>query len=182
MYIRDGAVVQVMYNEQIANGSKVSLISKSRAKASSIGFLGQWQTDIKETIGELAVSGYGVVDFGFDGKANGEQLWPAGDHGKRWFYIDDLYISYGSLLTIKNWKYGRDFLLVKKGTWNLEEMLKRMEFEGYDRNAIHLESFNWEYWQISGAPEPATYGAVLSIAVLSAFLLRKRRKACLARA
>jgi len=82
-------------------------------------------------------------------------------NSKYYIYLDDLIINTGGHLKVQGWQEGRDFLLVKKTGAHLTDALKRMAFIGYDRNNIHLEDFNSEYWSISSTPEPATYGAIL---------------------
>jgi len=95
------------------------------------------------------------------------------------FYLDDLIIDDGSFLNITGWRDGEDFFLVRKDSKHLADSLKKIRFVGYDPNAIHLEEFNKDYWAISGAPEPATYGAVLGSLGLGMFIYRRsnRRKA-----
>jgi len=91
-------------------------------------------------------------------------------------YLDDLIIKDGSFLQVTHWLYGEDFLLVRKDSKHLANSLKKIRFVGYDPNAIHLEEFNKDYWLISGAPEPATYGAILSTFGLSVFIFAKRNR------
>jgi len=91
-------------------------------------------------------------------------------------YLDDLIIEDGSFLSITHWLNGEDFLLVRKDSKHLADSLKKIRFIGYDPNAIHLEEFNKEYWAISGAPEPATYGAIFGTLGLSLFIYRKQNK------
>jgi len=93
-------------------------------------------------------------------------------------YLDDLDIIGKGNLTIKNWEEGKDRLLVKKDSKHLADSLKKIYFQGYDPNKIHLTNFNDEYWEVSGAPEPATYGAALGSLGLGIFIYRRsnRRK------
>jgi len=51
-----------------------------------------------------------------------------------------------------------------------------MEFAGYDRNNIHLEEFDAEYWSISATPEPATYGAILGAIGIGLVVWQKRKR------
>jgi len=89
-------------------------------------------------------------------------------------YLDDLIIDDGSFLEVTHWQYGEDFFLVRKNSRHLADSLKKIRFVGYDPNAIHLEEFNKDYWAISGAPEPATYGAIFGTLGLALFIYRKR--------
>jgi len=163
--IRDGSAAQIFSNEQIANHVRVSLISKKGTR-STLGFLGEFQTALNETIHELVVRGNGALDFG--SADSGAQ------HGNRFFYFDDLIVESDSTLTILGWKDKRDYLLVRKGSAHLEDALKKIEFNGYDRNNIHKEHFNSAYWAISATPEPATYGALLAASTIGLTFFRKR--------
>jgi len=165
--IRDGASVHIYDHEQIANHVRVSLTS--RGKASSLNFVGSIYPGarLNETIHELVVDGNGAIDFGSQDSNY--------THGQRYLYLDDLIVGNFSTLKILGWRDKRDYLLVKKSSWHLEDALKRMEFAGYKRYNIHKESFNWEYWAISATPEPATYGALLTAVLVSLRLFRKGR-------
>jgi len=166
--IRDGASVRIFRNEQIANHVRVSLISK-KGTQSTLRFQGEFQADIQETIHELVVEGNGAIDFG---SQDSDYV-----HGPRFLYLDDLNIGYDSTLKILAWKDKRDYLLVRKDSWNLEDALKKIEFAGYNRNNIHKEDFNRDYWAISATPEPSTYGALLT-AIATAFPLFRNRLRC----
>jgi len=166
--IRDGAAAQIFYNEQIANHVRVSLISK-KGTQSTLRFHGKFQTALTETIHELVVEGNGTINFGVtDSDAQ---------HGNRFLYLDDLIIESDSALTILGWKDKRDYLLVRKDSAHLEDALKKIAFTGYDRNNIHKEDFNRDYWAISAAPEPATYGLLLA-AIAAALPLFRNRLRC----
>jgi len=89
-------------------------------------------------------------------------------------YIDDIFVHDGGKLIVQGWKSERDFLLVRKTSAHLADALGRMQFEGYDRNNIHLRSYNSDYWQISALPEPTTYGALLGAAGLGLWAWRRR--------
>jgi len=95
---------------------------------------------------------------------------------KRSLYLDDLSILYGGCLVVKGWKEGMHRLLVKKTSRNLDDALKRIRFEGGNPNVIHLEDYNSEYWEISGAPEPNTYGAVLASGCFSFVFWRRKQR------
>jgi len=89
-------------------------------------------------------------------------------------YLDDLIIDDGSFIDITGWREGEDFFLVRKDSQHLSDSLKKIRFLGYAPNDLHLEEFNKDYWTISGAPEPATYGAVFGMLGLGIFIYRKR--------
>jgi len=91
-------------------------------------------------------------------------------------YLDNLLIRSGGELIVRNWKEGRDFIFVKKTSKNLADALKKMKFDGYDPRRIQLEDYDDEYWEVKGAPEPATYGAGLMLGVLGLVRYRRRQK------
>jgi len=167
--IRDGASVGIYDHEQIANHVRASLIS--RGKVSTLKFGGSIYPGrtLNETIHELVVEGNGAIDFG---STDSDSV-----HGPRFLYLDDLIIGNGSTLQILGWRDKRDYLLVRKNSWNLEDALKKIEFDGYNRNNIHKEDFNRDYWAISAAPEPSTYG-ILLIAIAAALPLLRNRLRC----
>jgi len=162
--IENGARFTTFYNNQIARRSKVSLISWS-GETSVFGFSGSHSRHVSETISELRVEGNGVIDFQ-----------TRGGYGNRFLRLDDLIVGINSHLKIRNWSDGRDHLLVSKDSINLEDTLKRIEFEGYDSRRISLKSFDKDYWEISGLPEPATYGAIFGAVGFGLTAWRKRRR------
>jgi len=97
-------------------------------------------------------------------------------HGPRFFYIDDLIINGDGVLVIDGWVAGLDHLLVRRDSVHLQDSLGKMLFRDYDRQNLHLEVFNRDYWEISSTPEPAAYGAVL-LSVGLGFVARRRWKA-----
>jgi len=101
----------------------------------------------------LTVSGsIGVVSFG-----------SAGTHAyKRYLYLDELVIEGNAHIEVNEWAPDRDFFLVRK-TMNkeqLESLMSKIIFRGWLPGRTHLESYNKDYWAISGTPEPKTYGAI----------------------
>jgi len=118
----------------------------------------------EESFHKLVVEGKSVLQF------RGEVS------GKRFLYLDDLSIDKGAKLLVRGWLEGTHFFLVRKTSRNLEAALKRIAFQGYDPNAIHLEDYSSEYWMINGAPEPATYGAGLMLGVLGLVRYRRRQR------
>jgi len=126
---------------------------------------GNEYSDLAETIHELVVEGYGVVDFGKRLK-----------YASRYFYIDDLIIKNDSKLIVTGWDDSRDRFLVRRNSKHVLDSLKRMGFVGYDSSRIKLVSFNKDYWEISPLPEPSTYGAILGAVGLGFFAWRKKRR------
>jgi len=94
----------------------------------------------------------------------------------RVLYLDDLIIEAGGVLRVFQWTENTARLLVRKNSKNLYNSLSRIRFDGYAPNAVHLEEYNKDYWAISGAPEPSTYGAILVSGALGLVLWQKRRK------
>jgi len=92
---------------------------------------------------------------------------------KRFLYLDDLSIDYWGKLIVQGWKEGIHFLLVRKTSGSLEDALKKIAFEGYLPGRTHLESYNKDYWVISGTPEPAAYGAIFAVAGLGVIWARR---------
>jgi len=164
--IRDGARVRILRDEQIINGSRVSLIS-SIGKASELQFNHIDRGSLDENIGELYVEGKGVVDFASNLDApNSLQSTLA---------VAVLNITEGSTLSIRNWIDGRNHFQVGKKT-NIHEILAKIDFIGYDRRTVGIRNYNQYYWEIFAvAPEPSTYGAWVAASVLAFTLCRKRR-------
>jgi len=100
----------------------------------------------------------------------------AAPHYTRTLFLDDLEVKVDSMLSVREWKSGLDHLLVRKDSAHLQESLKRMQFAGYDPNAIHLVDYNKDYWEISALPEPAAYGAGLMLGGIGFARYRRRRK------
>ncbi|WP_197457033.1 hypothetical protein, partial [Cephaloticoccus capnophilus] len=168
LHIHDGALVGLFNSNQIADSSKIYF---SGTTAGIFYLPLQGSETISEKLSAIVVSGAGgIVDF----ENHGNPVFP---HGQRHLYLDDLDIEAGSVLIIREWAEGRDHLLVRRDSEHLAESLKRIVFEGCDPNAIHLEDYNDEYWEINGAPESATYGASLAVAGIALVAWRKKRAA-----
>ncbi|WP_156469213.1 PEP-CTERM sorting domain-containing protein [Cephaloticoccus primus] len=135
-------------------------------KRGSIGFIEYNNRSITNTIHQIRVEKYGIVNFGRPSLRGDAQ---------RFLYLDDLIISDGGTLAVRYWKEGRDFLLVRKDSAHLNDALKKMEFEGYDRNAIHLVNYNKDYWSISSTPEPSTCGAIFGVLGLGVSVCRRKQ-------
>jgi len=165
--ITDGAHLRILLSEQIANTSRVSLISQKAEPSSGIYFVYREDLNvsvIKETIRELFVDGRGHVDF-FQHKGS-----PPTSHTSI-LYLDNLFITDGSLLTIYNWTEGTAHLLVRKDSEHLEDSLSKIKFTGY--KTIHKRDYDKDYWEIyAQLPEPSTYGVGLALLGLAAKTVR----------
>jgi len=169
IFVCDGGYLILSGSNQITDSSRISL--DGRLRAATLYFCGVYFGTISEKISELKVDGAGVID-----------CWYGPDLGfpyhATYLYLDDLNISNGSKLTIKNWALGHNHLLVRKDSANLYDTLTRIKFEGYKEWCAGLKDFDKDYWQlIPGIPEPSTYGAVLGMVGLG-LLLRHRRGRC----
>jgi len=163
--VKDGAMLGVHRSNQISDSSTVTLSSYHR-DSSILYFSSQHAENISEGFHKLFVDGRGVFDF--------DQTDPRNFlHGQRHLYLDDLEIEKDSRLLVRQWEEGRDHILVRRDSEHLEESLKRIQFEGYDPNAVHLEDYDENYWEINAMPEPATYGAALSLVALGLARYRK---------
>jgi len=99
-------------------------------------------------------------------------------------YLDHLTFNNGDArLTIRNWNYETDYLLVKykNGNTTVPEILKQIHLEGYNAPALwhwhFLKGFD-DYWQITAipAPEPGTSGAILSFMALALFTIARQKR------
>jgi len=165
--VKDGAMIGVFHSNQISDSSTLTLKS-NQGDYSTFYFSSQHAQNISEKIHKLVVDGGAVLNF----DQSSPRHFP---HGQRHLYLDDLEIKEGSTLFVKEWAEGRDHILVRRDSEHLEESLKRMHFEGYDPNAVHLEDYDKDYWEINAMPEPATYGAGLSLVALGLARYRRQR-------
>jgi len=166
IYARWGGAICIDRSYQIRNSSTVTLDGRDRPVEF---YFNGTDTSITEDFRRLVVKG--DVDLRFYlGRSQGYL---------RKLYLDDLLIENGALLHVKGWAEHNSRLLVRKTSANLGDALKKIVFEGYDPNAIHLENYDSDFYEISGAPEPSTYGAALATGTLSfAFWRRKRKHDC----
>jgi len=167
--IMNGARVSILKGNQISKASRVSLVG-NRGQSSILSFSNDLEENISQKIHSLEVTGEGVLSF-----ERPDDSFES--HGQRHLYLDDLEIKEGSSLLVQFWQEGRDHLLVRRDSKNLQESLKRIHFEGYDPNAIHLEDYDKDYWEINAMPEPAAYGAGLVLITLG-FIRYRRWKGC----
>jgi len=171
--IIDGGHLRILISEQIANSSRVSLISKGKDPSSGIYFVYvdgiSTSTVIRETIRELFVDGRGHVDFSRSKSLNPQQI-------TSFLLLDDLIMTDGSLLTVDNWTEGMGHLLVRKSSAHFEESLKKIRFTGY--KTVHTRDYDADYWEIyAELPEPGSYGAGLLLVGIGTMALRNRLRA-----
>jgi len=161
--VSDEAVLRFEGNNQLSKTSKVSLRSNSILQT----LLKLGNETIENAFRNLTIEDSGVIHFNHE-----ESEIPSAKH---YIKIDDLIINQSGYLEVQGWQEGRDFLLVRKNSANLADALTKMAFAGYDRNAIHLEDFDTDYWSISSTPEPAAYGAILGTVGVGFVAWRKRK-------
>jgi hypothetical protein len=82
-----------------------------------------------------------------------------------YLYLDDLAMTAGSELLIRNWIDFTDFLLVRNTSTNVPDLLAQINFEGYGAGA-YWQEYDATFSRITPVPEPSTYGAVLMAAGL----------------
>jgi len=171
MNVKEGAQVRILRHDQFGRNVRVTLQSKNiRSSASYLGFHGRDQPSVRAQFHQLVVDGRGVLDFG-----GGDSL--GHFHGTRQLIIDDLVITAGSRLEVWGWGNQRDLILVRKDSKNLKDALSKISFQG-QKNQIHLVDYNKDYYEVSNAPEAATYGAAFGGIALVCFAWAKRRAVC----
>jgi len=159
--VKDRALIRFAQSNQTLGTSTITL--KNYGVLQSLSVSG---SDIKNKFKKLIIEDNGIVHFNHsEGKS---------ERAKYYIYFDDLITNQGGHLKIQDWKEGRDFLLVRKSSANLNDSLTKMSFVGYDRNNIHLEDFDGEYWSVSATPEPTTYGAILGAVGLGLCAWRRK--------
>jgi len=167
--IREGATAASFYGGQIGRNVRVLLQSKGKFE-----LRGEYENNITEKFNQLVVDGEGVVSFFEGGKGS--------SHGIREIILDDLDVMQGSHLLVKEWKDGRDRLLVRKDSAHVRESLKRVEFESHDTRTVNLRDYDKDYWELYAlVPESSSYGvffgmAALLLGVFRGRLLAKRGK------
>jgi len=100
-------------------------------------------------------------------------------------YLDNLTFSGpDAILFMRNWYEYEDYLLVNR-TWfdgltatRQARLKSQVRFEGYEDFPIIHRDYDATYYQITpfGAPEPATYGAILAAAGIGLVAWRRRKK------
>jgi len=160
IYVRDGAVLNFANSNQTLKTSSVFLDNSSLILYSGVA------ADTRNRLKTLTVDGSGIIAF------DNTSVFKF----KKYLYLDDLLVVLGGSLTVTGWLNGQDFLLVRKSSQSLADELKKLNFQGYDRNNIHLVDFNKDYWEISAAPEPVTYGVILGGLGLAVAVSRRRKR------
>jgi len=118
-----------------------------------------------ERLHKIVVEGNSVIRFG---KESG--VW------SHHFLLDDLFVKEGGTLKITEWREGIDYLLVRKNSRHLYDVLGRIKFEGRAEHRAWVKDYDKDYWQVIPAfPEPGTYGALFGAVSLMAAWGRQRR-------
>jgi len=126
--IKNGGVLELRRGSQISDGSTV------RLKSGTLKLTWNGGSSRSDIFHKLAIEEHSRLQF---------EYWKGIGSG---LYLDELIISDASLLEVQGWKAGRDWLLVRKTSKSLSDALRKIRFEGYDPNAVHLEEYNKEYW------------------------------------
>jgi len=158
IYLNDNTILSLWQSNQISDSSSLKV-------KKAFVFFGGWEWDIEEKLGQMIIEQEGALIFGHELSASARKA----------LFLDDLLIAPDSFLIVRGWKAGRDWLLVRKTSKNLSDALKKIRFEGYDPNAVHLEEYNKDYWAISGTPEPSTYGVTFTSGILGFAFCQRRR-------
>jgi len=158
---RKGSAIGVFRNEQIANGSTVTL-----SGSSIFYFVSAYESNLIESIHRLVVEDAGIVDF------NATFVYP---HYNRTLFLDDLEIGYGGKLILRRWVDGKDRFLVRRDSEHLRDSLWRIEFEGRPKKGIGYRDFNKDYIEIVpwATPEAEAYSATFSLIGLAFALWRR---------
>jgi len=128
---------------------------------------------VVEHIHTLRVEGGGIIRF--SGAASGTQT-------TNQLFIQALQIptipnANGSLF-VQNWIDGVTYFLISRTAPNFMAALARIHFQGWDPGS-KLRDYDANNWEIipMGAPEPATYGAILGALGIGLVVWRKRQRA-----
>jgi len=159
LYVKNGAAVNLLRSNQIADSSSVFLTSAGLMFSSLQG------ERIEKIRALIVEKGVGRFDFGHTERSIND---------KRTLILDDLMISKGALLRIIRWQEGRDHLLVRKDSKHLADAMKKITIDGWAKNQVYLKDYDKDYWSIEAAPEPAICGAILGAMGLGVFVLRRR--------
>jgi len=163
IFVNSWAVLRLDESQQVRFTSNVTLTNATLYHSIT-------QKDLTTRLHRLTVSGeIGVVSFGSEGT----------HVHKRYLYLDELVIQGKAHIEVNEWAPGRDFFLVRK-TMNkkqLDALMSKIIFRGWLPGRTHLESYDKDYWAISGTPEPETYGAILGAVGLGIVAWRRHRRA-----
>jgi len=116
----------------------------------------------KKVIEIIVVNGSEVIDFAGGTRDNPNIL----ETSMLFIPTDD------DTLFIKNWEEYSDYFLVSRRFTPSDEVLSRIQFEGYDRGA-KVRYYDETHWEIVPASEATIYGAILSVFALGATAWRK---------
>jgi len=164
----------VARNEQIADTATVVLDGVATSDGGLSRHIPVFQIGnalrVVEHIHALRIEGNGIVRFsGAAGRATNQ------------LFLKDLQIptipnANGSLF-VQNWVENVTYLIVSRTAPNVMAVLNRIRFQGWAPGA-KLWDYDANNWQIvpMGAPEPATYGAILGALGLGLVVWRKRRQ------
>lgn len=157
-------VLRLDTSNQIADTADLTLRGSSYGGETVLQYNGG-SNAITETFATLTIDGHAVIDF-------------AGSNvtSPNFLYLDDLLMTAGSDLLIRNWTDFTDFLLVRNTSTNVPGLLGQIQFEGYADGAAWME-YDATYSRITPVPEPSTYGAILMASGLAFFGWRRWRTA-----
>jgi len=164
VFVNAGATLRLDESQQLRYSSNVTLTNATLYNP-------EFAKEISTKFHRLTVKGsWGVVSFGSQGTH---------DH-KRYLFLDELVIADSACIEVKEWAPDRDFFLVKKtmDKETLDSLMSKIYFRGWLPGRTHLESYDKDYWQISGTPEPSTYGAIFGGVVLVLAGCRLSRRRC----
>jgi len=161
IYVRNGAILGIESSNQIPDYASVKLQGKDSMFV--INWVGR---DLSEKFHTLSVDGHGRVLFSRDN----------GSRERKTLMLDDLVIDIFSRLTVHGWNPDLDLFLVSKSSSHVRDALKRINFEGPNRQIVELREYNKDYWKLYASPEPSTYGAILGAVGLALVAWRKGRR------
>jgi len=116
----------------------------------------------KKVIEIIVVNGSEVIDFAGGTRDNPNIL----ETSMLFIPTDD------DTLFIKNWEEYSDYFLVSRRFTPSDEVLSRIQFEGYERGA-KVRYYDETHWEIVPASEATIYGAILSVFALGVGAWRK---------
>jgi len=161
IYVRNGALVGIEFSNQIPDYATVRLQGGDSMFA--INYVGR---DLSEKIHTLSVDGHGRVLFSRDNSSR----------ERKTLMLDDLVVDNLSRLTVHGWNPDLDLFLIAKSSSHVRDALKRIKFEGPNRQIVELRDYNKDYWKLYASPEPSTYGAILGAVGLGLAVWRRRRR------
>gem|GEM_PF-1278981 len=168
IHVRDGALAGIDNSNQISDSSTVTL----SGEGVTFGLLKTYRV-LSEAFYKLSVNSFsnGVLLFGHDEY----------DSFEKSLFLEELEIGGGAFLNIEGWMADRDHLFVKKTSRYFEDALAKIRLIGHS-GQVGIKDYGKGYWEIGvGAgfrplPEPETYGAAFSVAVLGLSVWRRKRR------